>query len=155
MSLHSLIPVIGTGRVGKESGLMTCMQPGKGRSFTQVAGNMSRAHAKAVPCELRDAGTQRPAWDTFAAEDTVLKMVGVRAPSDIFKFLFKRAKFLRLVEIQTDEMVENGVWFDPMRTLRRNFDNEWTQEKKNCARHSVINGAVSKDAMCKYGWVQK
>ena len=81
-------------------------------------------------------------------------MVGVRAPSDIFKFLVKRAKLLRWGEIQTDEMVENGVWFDPMRTLRRNFDSGWTQEK-NCARHSVINGAVSKDAMCKYGWVQK
>ena len=129
MSLHSLIPVIGTGRVEKESGLMTCMQPGKGRSFTQVAGKMSRAHARAVPCELRDAGTQWPAWDTFAAEDTVLKMVGVRAPSDIFKFLVKRAKLLRWSEIQIDEM-ENGVWFDPTRTLRRNFDSELTQEKK-------------------------
>ena len=29
-----------------------------------------------------------------------------------------------------------------------------TQDKKNRARHWVINGAVTQDAMCKYVWVK-
>ena len=68
---------------------MTCMQPGQGRFLTQVPGRRSRAHARAVPCELRVAGKQRPAWDTFAPGNTVLNMVGVISPSDILKFLVK------------------------------------------------------------------
>ena len=31
----------------------------------------------------------------------------------------------------------------------------WTQEKQNRARQWVINGVVTQDAVCKYGWVQQ
>ena len=49
-----------------------------------------------------------------------------------------------------DEM-EDGVWFEPIRAFSRmSCDREWTQEKKNRARHWVVDGAVTQDAMCKY-----
>ena len=52
------------------------------------AGSRSEAQgpAKAVRCELRNAGMQWPAWDTFAAGDT-LPDCRVIAPSGIEKFL--------------------------------------------------------------------
>ena len=31
---------------------------------------------------------------------------------------------------------------------------EWTQAKRNRARQWVINGAVTPDVRCKYGWVE-
>ena len=52
----------GIGRVGKVSRLMICMQPGAGRSLTQVLGIRSGTPASAVRCELRDAGMPWPAW---------------------------------------------------------------------------------------------
>ena len=61
---------------------------------------------------------------------------------------------LRWKDKHFDEM-ENGVWFEPIRSFsRRKCDKEWTQEKKIRARPWVIGGAVTQDAICKYGWVE-
>ena len=52
--------------------------------------------------------------------------------------------------------MESGVWIEPIRSLSgRKCDSEWAQEKNNCARHRVIDGAVTRDALCKYVWVKK
>ena len=89
---------------------MTGMQPGKGRSLAQVPRNMTSGTSERLSASSVSAGTHWPAWDSFAAGDTVLKMVGSTAPSDILKFLVKRAKLLRRSDMQIDVM-ENGVRF--------------------------------------------
>ena len=56
----------------------------------------------------------------------------VNAPSDVRKFLNKRAKLLWWKEKQNDEMEKGDI-----RTfLWKKFDKEWTQEKKN--RHRCV-----------------
>ena len=96
---------------------------GNGRSLTQVSGIRWRV------------GGCRP---LFPAGETLLDC-GAIVPSDMLLW-WKRKSI--------DEM-EDGVWFEPTRTLlRRKCNEEWTQEKKkNCTRHWVINGAVTQDVM--------
>ena len=67
-------------------------------------------------------------------------------------FLVERVTLLRWKKKQIDEM-ENGVWMEPITTfLGRKCDSEWAQDKKNRARHWVINGAVTQDAIFHYFW---
>ena len=97
---------------------------------------------------------QWPDWDTFDAGETLVDC-RVIAPSDLETFLVKKAEMVRWKQKQIDEM-ENDVSFELMRTLlTRKCDEEWVQEKKkNRAMYWVIDGAVTKDVMCKYGWVK-
>ena len=44
---------------------------------------------------------------------------------------------------------------NPSELQKRKCDPEWTLEKKIRARHWVVDGAVTQDAMCKYGWANK
>ena len=71
----------------------------------------------------------------------------------IFKnFLVEGVKLLRWNKKQIDEM-QNG--FGSYQNFHREKVRWKTQDKKNRARHWVINGAVTQDAMCKYVWVKK
>ena len=113
LGLPSQRLVMGLGRVGKESGLMVCMELGRNRSSTQAPGTAGLAGPAC--CELRDAGMQWPARDTSAAGYASLdcRVVG---PSDFKQFLVERAKLLRWKKKQIDEM-ESGAWFQPIRTF--------------------------------------
>ena len=81
----------------------------KKQIFNASSLNKIRGPAGTVRCEFRDAGMQWPAWDSFAAENTLLDCRLI-APSDSEAFLIESAKVLRWMEKQTDEM-EDGVWF--------------------------------------------
>ena len=129
---------------------MICMELGRSRSSTQVPGTISGGRRER---SVVSSGMRWPAWNTFAAGDTLLDG-RVIAPNDTKKFLIKRAKLLRWKNKQIDAM-ENGVWFEPIRTSRRKYEREWTSAENNRARHCVTDGAVTEDAMCEYGWFQK